>query len=88
MQPRSPPAPLYGVWGSVDTTIPPLPNVDEPGHNGDPTATFDTAYSGWYYSSARNTTALWAAANGCAASEPVPHESTTARSPASRSQRP
>jgi len=72
LQPRSPPAPLYGVWGSLDTTIPPLPNVDDPGHNGDPTATFDTAYSGWYYSSARNTTALWAVANGCDA-EPASH---------------
>lgn len=70
--PRILPAPLYGIWGSLDTTIPPLPNLDDAGHNGDPSATFDTAFSGWYYSSARNTTALWAAANGCAA-DPTSH---------------
>ena len=41
---------LFGMWGLHDTTIPPLSNT------ADPTKSFDTEYSGWFYSTARNTT--------------------------------
>ena len=52
---------LFGMWGVDDTTIPPLSNT------ADPTMSFDTAYSGWYYSTARNTTERGPDALGCGA---------------------
>ena len=48
-----------GFYGDTDTTVPPLSNTN------DPTKSFDTANLGWYYSTARNTTSVWASSNGC-----------------------
>ena len=51
---------LFGMWGLSDTTMPPLSNTE------DPTKSFDTEYSGWFFSTARNTTDRWADELGCA----------------------
>ena len=53
------PAHLIGLWGSRDTTVPPYSNTA----NAD--VALDTAYvGGWYYHTARNTTATWSAFHG------------------------
>jgi hypothetical protein len=65
--PVSLPAPLLGIWGHIDKTVPPLPNPDSPGHLGAiaPLTTIDTYWGGWRFESARETTRAWAKANGC-----------------------
>lgn len=55
---------FIGVWGKADTTVPPIPTAHQ-GSGSHPDRTFDTAYGGWYYSSAASTTTLWAVNNGC-----------------------
>lgn len=55
----STPMHLFGMWGLGDTKIPPISNTDDPGKS------FDTSYSGWYYSTSRNTTDRWGDVLGC-----------------------
>lgn len=50
----SSPMHFLGMWGSKDHTCPPFSNTE------DPSKSFDTDYEGWYYSTAANTTRLWA----------------------------
>mmetsp|Transcript_881 Transcript_881/g.2628 ORF Transcript_881/g.2628 Transcript_881/m.2628 type:complete len:366 (-) Transcript_881:160-1257(-) len=64
------PVPLLAVWGHSDTTMPPCYNgpgsqgeVDA--HTGSADTALDTAYTGHFYSTARNATSAWAAAAGC-----------------------
>eukprot|EP00939_MAST-03C_sp_MAST-3C-sp1_P003945 g3945.t1 len=52
--PRTSPMHLFGMWGLQDTTCPPLSNTNETD------LSLDTSYNGWYYSTARNTTEMWA----------------------------
>ena len=66
------PVPLLAVWGHSDTTMPPCYNgpgsqgvVDA--HTGSADTALDTAYTGHFYSTARNATSAWAAAAGCTA---------------------
>ena len=66
------PVPLLAVWGHSDTTMPPCYNgpgsqgvVDA--HTGSADTALDTAYTGHFYSTARNATSAWAAASGCTA---------------------
>lgn len=68
--PRQPPRPFFGIWGAVDTTMPPtaaeaaeLPSLS--GASDLSTVAYDTAYEGYFYNTARNATSRWAAANGC-----------------------
>ena len=67
---RKPAAPMHyvGYWGESDTVVPPLSNTD------DPTMSFDTDYSGWYYSTARNVTDLWADELGAGDRDPYVHD--------------
>lgn len=50
---------FIGMWGTNDTTVPYLSNTNEPDKAR------DTAYDGWFYSTARNTTDRWAEDNAC-----------------------
>ena len=60
LRPTSP-ANLLGFWGREDTTVPPLSD----GALGDSSKTKATGDGGgWYYSSSRNTTNLWAESAG------------------------
>lgn len=60
-------ATLVGFYGVADTTIPPLhtPPDELQGASSDTTSSLDTEFYGWYYSTARNNSELWARANGC-----------------------
>ena len=60
---RKPATPMHyvGYWGASDRVVPPLSNTD------DEDMSVDT--DGWYYSTARNTTDLWAASMRCGARE-------------------
>ena len=50
---------MFGFWGLNDNAVPPLSNTD------DPTKSQDNTAEHWYYSTARNTTDLWAARARC-----------------------
>jgi len=69
------PAPFLGIWGTLDNVMPPFAAEAPPDDGGSSdvaTLAYDTHWSGWLFSTARNTTRLWAAANGCDGAEPAP----------------
>jgi poly(3-hydroxybutyrate) depolymerase len=74
--PALPVAPFLGLWGGVDTTIPPRANIEHAGHPGSADAALDTRWlesvgCGWLYTTARATTRRWAARAQCV-TDPLP----------------
>jgi len=53
---------MMGMWGSQDTTVPPISNTDNPDK------TLDTSCEGWYYTSANKVMVDWTSGNSCAGS--------------------
>jgi poly(3-hydroxybutyrate) depolymerase len=60
------PAPFFGIWGRLDTTIPPIANPAARGHPGDKDVALDTQWGGYFFKTADAVLATWAATNGCA----------------------
>ena len=58
--------PLLFSVSEADTTVPPLHNPGAVGFGSrDANTALDTAFHGWYYSTARNASSAWAASSGC-----------------------
>jgi len=50
---------MMGMWGSKDTTVPPISNTNNPDK------TLDTSSDGWYYTSSNRVMKDWTIGNGC-----------------------
>ena len=56
------PMSMIGMWGTSDTTVPPLSNTDDPDMSLSSASGGGTA---WYYTTARNVSDAWGEKNGC-----------------------